>query len=52
MTDKQKLEIIYAIVDRVYKCEPKKTENRGAYFEGVMSAIASVLMMEGADNND
>lgn len=52
MTDTQKLQIIDAIVAHAYEWEPKMTENRGAYFEGVMSAVASVLMMEGADNND
>lgn len=51
MTDKQKLEIIDAIVARAYEWEPGATENRGTYFEGIMCAIFAVLVMEGGDNN-
>ena len=46
MTDKQKLQVIDSIAGRAYEWEPKATENRGAYFEGVISAICAVLEME------
>lgn len=51
MTDKQKLQAIDSIVAQAYEWEPKSTENRGAYFEGVLSSIFAILIMEeGAEN--
>lgn len=47
MTDKQKLEAINAIVSQAYEWEP--TEQRGAYFEGVMASIAAILIIEEGD---
>ena len=51
MTDKQKLQVINSIVSNAYEWEPGATENRGAYFEGVMSSISAVLNMNEGDNN-
>lgn len=47
MTDKQKLEVINAIVSQAYEWEP--TEQRGTYYEGIMASIAAVLTMEEGD---
>lgn len=48
MTDAQKLQVIDSIVSTAYEWEPKATENRGAYFEGVISSILAVLLIETA----
>lgn len=45
MTDKQKLQAIDSIVAQAYEWEPKATENRGAYFEGVISSIFAILII-------
>lgn len=47
MTDKQKLEVINAIVSQA--CEWEPTEQRGTYYEGVMASIVAVLELEEGD---
>jgi hypothetical protein len=45
MTDADKLKVIDAIVASAYEWEPKESECRGAYFEGVISSICAVVML-------
>lgn len=46
MTDAEKLKVIDSIVASAYEWQPDEKEIRGAYFEGVMSSICAVVMME------
>lgn len=49
MTDTQKLQVINSIVSQAYEWEPNSPELRGPYFEGVLSSILAVLVMEKGD---
>ena len=46
MTDKQKIKLIDRIVTNAYEFEPKREEHKGAYFEGVISAICAVIIVD------
>ena len=52
MTDKQKLQIIDSIIAQAFEHNPKATENKGAFFEGLIYAIFAVLVMEEGAEND
>ena len=51
MTDAQKLRVIDSIVAQASEYDPK-SENKGAFFEGLITAIFAVLVIEEGENND
>lgn len=51
MTDAQKLQVIDSIVAQAIEYDPK-SENKGAFFEGLLTAIFAVLVIEEGENND
>lgn len=49
MTDAQKLRVIDSIVAQAIEYDPK-LENKGAFFEGIITAIFAVLVTEEGEN--